>query len=206
MNKNYLNNVRLRERRLSAHQCLACGKQLEEDYTSIYCEACREKRNKNAREERKWYQGHKICPRCRRIEIGPSESCCPECRAKLCANVMKNRKREQYNEEHAVWSKKAYANCVENGICTRCRKRKADNGYRTCGICREKDGVTRQVRNNAQFNREIKEKQGLCCFCNEKALPGYRVCQFHYDMCIDKLKDPKCVANRKKSKLRSIKF
>lgn len=51
MNKNYLNNVRLRERRLSAHQCLACGKQLEEDYTSIYCEACREKRNKNAREE-----------------------------------------------------------------------------------------------------------------------------------------------------------
>lgn len=106
MNKNYLNNVRLRERRLSAHQCLTCGKQLEEDYTSVYCEACREKRNKNAREERKWYQGHKICPRCRRIEIGPSESCCPECRAKLCANVMKNRKREQYNEEHAVWSKK----------------------------------------------------------------------------------------------------
>lgn len=51
MNKNYLNNVRLRERRLSARQCLACGKQLEEDYTSIYCEACREKRNKNAREE-----------------------------------------------------------------------------------------------------------------------------------------------------------
>lgn len=106
MNKNYLNNVRLRERRLSAHQCLACGKQLEEDYTSVYCETCREKRNKNAREEREWYQSHKICPRCRKVEIGSSESCCPECRAKLCENVMKNRKREQYNEEHAVWSKK----------------------------------------------------------------------------------------------------
>ena len=119
---------------------------------------------------------------------------------------MKNRKREQYNEEHAVWSKKAYANCVENGICTRCRKRKADNGYRTCGICREKDRVTRQARNNTQFNREKKEKQGLCCFCNEKALPGYKVCQFHYDMCIDKLKDPKCIAGRKKIRPRSIKF
>lgn len=106
MNKNYLNNVRLRERRLSAHKCLACGKQLEEDYTSVYCEICREKRNKNAREEREWYQSHKICPRCRKVEIGPNESCCPECRAKLCANVMKNRKREQYNEEHAIWSKK----------------------------------------------------------------------------------------------------
>lgn len=38
MNKNYLNNLRLRERRLSAHKCLACGKQLEENYTSVYCE------------------------------------------------------------------------------------------------------------------------------------------------------------------------
>ena len=42
--------------------CVGCGEKLDRE--GSYCKKCREKINKNVREQRHWYQDNGICPRC----------------------------------------------------------------------------------------------------------------------------------------------
>lgn len=34
--------------------------------------------------------------------------------------------------------------------------------------------------------REYREKNGLCFFCDEQRKPGYKLCERHYQMNVDK--------------------
>lgn len=163
--------------------CTECGKPRDNIY--VMCDACRNKMRVNQNETRKWYQQNGICPRCKKEKLYGDEKQCLECNAKSYEKVVKSRDRDHYNETHREWSKRTHHEAISKGICTRCRKRKADHGYKTCGICRAKDAEKKRLRNVDKITREEKAELGLCYWCMEPVKPGYKTCQRCYDRCVE---------------------
>ena len=177
---------RLLENRKTNGLCIDCGNALDRD--GVRCVKCNEKNNKESKEDRKWYRENGICPRCRKNIILGTENVCPECSAYAYEITMNSRERlgkEHYNKVHKEWSKRTHHEMIQNGICTRCRKRKADYGYKTCGICREKGREYKRMK-YGKPDRSERYKQGLCYFCDNPIKDGYKVCEKHYKMNVEK--------------------
>ena len=177
---------RLLEKRKANGLCIDCGNVLDRD--GVRCVKCNEKNNKESKEDRKWYRENGICPRCRKNIILGTENVCPECSAYAYEITMNSRERlgkEHYNKVHKEWSKRTHHEMIQKGICTRCRKRKADYGYKTCGICREKGRKYKRVK-YGKPDRSERRKQGLCYFCDNPVKDGYKVCEKHYKMNVEK--------------------
>ena len=177
---------RLLENRKANGLCIDCGNVLDRD--GVRCVKCNEKNNKESKEDRKWYRENGICPRCRKNIILGTENVCPECSAYAYEITMNSRERlgkEHYNKVHKEWSKRTHHEMIQKGICTRCRKRKADYGYKTCGIWREKGRKYKRVK-YGKPDRSERYKQGLCYFCDNPIKDGYKVCEKHYKMNVEK--------------------
>ena len=86
---------------------------------------------------------------------------------------------------------------IEKGICTRCRKRKADNGFKTCGICRAK--IRQYKRNQSKYKIPLSERylHGLCYFCDNPVKSGYKVCEEHYQKNLEYARSEKANKARK---------
>lgn len=68
-------------------------------------------------------------------------------------------------------------------------------GRSTCGICADKNRKMKaETSHNIGF--EMREKLHMCRFCSNPVKSGYKVCEKHYQMCVDKLKHPKCIEAR----------
>lgn len=158
--------------------CAKCGKPLDRD--GSLCVSCNSKRKTYNRETYKALQEVGICPRCRKNKLYGDEKWCIECTAKESEYRMKNRDCEHYNEIHRTWAKQQYQKDKENGICTRCHKRKADYGHSTCGICRDKNRRQKSKAYRKKPDRSERYKQGLCYFCDNPIKEGYKVCEKHY--------------------------
>lgn len=171
------------ERRKSNGLCIDCGNPLDRE--GLRCKKCCEKRSKWEREHRQWYLSHKICPRCGKNDLMGDETICPECRAKSVNNSLKNQEKDEYNVYQRNWSKSTYQKRKESGICTRCGKRKATQGLTTCAMCRARDNETRRIRKGFS-DRSDRSKIGLCYFCDNPVKKGYKVCEKHYQMNIEK--------------------
>lgn len=197
-----------KENRKSNGLCVGCGKPI--DRNGVYCTKCREKINKTIRERRQWYLSHKICPRCGKNDLMGNETRCLECRAKEVNNALKNRNKSTYNSYHNEWAKSTYQKRKEAGVCTRCGKRKATEGYTTCAMCRERGNASRRARNGVSDRSERIEK-GICYFCDNPVKTGYKVCEKHYQMNVEKAargrethKAQEYIKNVKKIKYRSF--
>lgn len=130
---------------------------------------------------KKDYHGYiklKICPSCRKNRLFGDERSCPECAADSYERTM-GASKEHKNKIHREWSKKTHSEMIENGICTRCRKRKADAGFKTCGICRSRRTNYKRMKYGKEDRRERFEK-GLCYFCDNPIEEGYKVCEYHH--------------------------
>lgn len=182
---------RMLERRKANKLCRECGKPLDRD--GIRCIECNNKHNLNKTKDRIFYQSIGICPRCRAEKIYGEEKVCIECKHKLTQEVLATRNKETYNKNHAEWSRKTHKLMVEQGICYRCRKRKADFGYKTCGICRTK---LREYRREKDYKCRRNE-QGLCYYCNEPVKQGYKICEKHYQSNLYKTHSEKAVQARR---------
>ena len=105
----------------------------------------------------------------------------------------------RYSEYHLSERKKERTNkrrqqCREQGICTYCKKCKADKGYSRCASCREKfrvysaqarkrRGVMTPAEKKAVAERwDERCRLGLCRRCGEKPVDGRVNCQ----KCINK--------------------
>ncbi len=182
---------RLLDKRKSNGLCVGCGNPLDRD--GIYCATCRERINKTTRERRHWYQDNGICPRCGKVSLMGDEKVCPECRAESANEKSRIREenREKYNEKQRIIHGNIYNKRKEQEICTRCGKRKADKGYKTCGVCRAKTREYRRIK-YGKPNRSERFEQGLCYFCNNTLKDGYKVCEKHYQMNLQKFSNEKC--------------
>jgi hypothetical protein len=171
--KRYLQN------RIDSGLCPQCGKPMDRE--GFYCSQCLKTKAQEEKLDRHFYQDNGICPRCRKNKLYGDEKNCPECVAKEYGHTLKHREenRQHYNDLHRVWSKKAYDERKEKGICTRCGKRKADTGYYTCGKCRCIDREHKRMR-YGKPDRTDRYKQGLCYFCDNPIKKGYKVCEIHY--------------------------
>lgn len=71
--------------------------------------------------------------------------------------------------------RKYYQKNAESGICVKCGKRKADSGFKTCSVCREK------ARVRAAAKIAFYTDKGLCPNCGkEKDNPKYALCSSCY--------------------------
>lgn len=119
-----------------------------------------------------------ICPSCRQNMLFGDERSCPECMTESYARRMGVSK-EHKNKIQREWSKKTHAEMIEKGICTRCRKRKADIGFKTCGICRSRTKAYKRMKCSKE-DRRLRFEKGLCYFCDNPIEPGCKVCEFHH--------------------------
>ena len=188
---------RLIARRKEQGLCLKCGNTLDREGT--YCAECRKIINEEVKETRHWYQNHGICPQCRNNNLFGDEKVCPECSAKAYEYAMRSRERlgkEHYNLQQAELHKNQHYKRIELGICTRCGKREADSGYKTCGICRAKTRNYKRIK-YGKPSRSERWKQGLCYFCDNPIKDGYKVCEKHYQMNVEKSNSSKAKEARK---------
>ena len=162
--------------------CVDCRKSL--DRRGIRCSDCNNKHNIHVKERREWYQSAGICPRCGKNPILGDEKACPECNSYAYSiNIRINQ--DKKNKSHAEYSRKVYAERKAQGICTRCGKRKADHGYAMCSICRIKDRNRQRIAYGKPDRRE-RYLSGLCFFCDNPIKDGYKVCEKHYQMNVEK--------------------
>lgn len=191
---------RQRYEKLKANNlCAHCGKPL--DRQGALCTACKDKHNAYNRDIYKKLQAVGVCPRCGKNLLYGDEKSCIDCRAKSAKATAKKRTADvkKYNEQQKVWRKARYEKDKENGICTHCRKRKADPGYRTCTYCRE-------IMRNARIKmpkRTDRYEQRLCFFCDNPVKPGYKVCEKHYQQNVKNATCEKANLARQKTKERS---
>lgn len=189
---------RMRDKRKEQGLCIYCGNPI--DTEGSRCTECKKKFNNARNKDRKFLQSIGICPRCQKNKLYGDEKQCPECSAKGYSLAMKSRERlgkEHYNKNHAEWSKKEHHRRIEQGICTRCGKCKADYGFKTCGICRDKERKYKCVK-YGKPDRSERYKQGLCYFCDNPIKNGYKVCEKHYQMNVEKANSNKAKDARKK--------
>lgn len=179
------------------HLCVQCGKTLEKNCTKVYCEECSDKRKNTTNTTRRVLQQNGICPRCGKNRIIGDEKQCLECNAKAYEYNINFYTREERNKQHAAWSKRTHHEMIEKGICTRCRKRKADNGFKTCGICRAK--IRQYKRNKSKCKITLSERylHGLCYFCDNPVKAGYKVCEEHYQKNLEYARSEKADKSRK---------
>lgn len=172
--------------------CLNCGKPLDRD--GAYCVSCNDKRNADNVAMRLCYIKSGVCPICRSEPILGSEKSCPECRAKSSEKRAENRSqnKQKYNENHRNYSRSKYQERKENGICTRCGKRKAKAGYSTCEMCQFKNREYKRIKYGRKPDRTERIEYGICYFCENPIKDGYKVCEKHYEMNVKKLNNEKC--------------
>lgn len=95
------------------------------------------------KDERDFYRSLGLCPRCGKNKLLGTERNCPECRSK---SADYERKRYALHHDERLAQRNAsfnrlYAERKAQGICVRCRKRKADKNHVTCTYCRKRDNL-----------------------------------------------------------------
>lgn len=166
--------------------CPRCGNVL--DRKGYYCSSCLEKVNQYHRDNRRFYIENGICPVCGKEKLYGDEKQCISCRQKAyerkksSTNEQKNRYREHFREQQ----KSLYKERSEKGICTRCGKRKADEGKKKCRICLNKDSEIHRKRTFGEKSiREYRKENHLCYYCgNEIDRKAGQICQSCFEICV----------------------
>lgn len=158
---------------VDAGLCVKCGK--ENDESGVFCSKCKEKDNRNKRANYSFYISIGICPRCHKEKLYGEERACLSCNAERYKRQL-NRDKERYNEIHRKSSKKIYDESSAKGICTRCNKRKAEEGKKCCKMCNEKRNAYRRAKRGG-IPRSERTAYGLCYLCGNKAKEGQGLCE-----------------------------
>lgn len=182
--------MRLYYRRKEAGLCVECGKPL--DTNTVKCKECTERINRNRRELEHWYQSNGICPECRQNNLMGDERICLECSAKRYSQRIAryNTNPEEFKAKDRAEQKKTRARRIEKGLCTKCGKVRANNGYKTCTKCRIK---ARNAKRNKQKDCKVEKKKdwvvnGKCWFCGEPVFNHTKLCEFHYNKSLEYVK------------------
>ena len=121
----------------------------------------------------------------------------------LCFGCCEKKREESKGRDQTESHKKAYNKAVENGMCVRCCKRKAEPGKKTCKWCNEKRKKAyreKQVQNGKYSRSEAKE-YGICSICLKEArLPGQNTCKSCYEMVVNRFKGTQ-TTNKLKDKI-----
>lgn len=172
---------RYRDKCKKEGRCTQCGKILS-DLTYVRCETCRKKHQENVKKAKEYYQRIGICPYCHKEHLYNGEKMCVECKSK----------KYEYDFLHGV-TRKGYGSSKrrllrekreKEGLCVRCGKRQAYPGRKRCSICLAKD---RESNKKQHTIAEYRKENGLCRYCDTKAMPGKKLCEYHYQKTCEQL-------------------
>ena len=159
------------------------------DREGHYCSECLEKANKYNRETRRFCREHHICTECRKEIVYGDDKVCFECRAKINdrRKPLTDEQKKRYGEKFKKQQKSMYQQRSEQGICTRCGKRKAATGRKKCAMCLEEDAyMHRKQRMNRPNAKDYRKENHLCYFCGKPIdLPIGKICS----ACMEKCKE-----------------
>lgn len=156
--------------------CPTCGKPIDRE--GHYCKSCAEKHTEYTRETRNFYRENGLCTVCGKEKVFGDEKRCPECRAK-CTNRIKltSEQIKRYYTQHNEYQKSLYEQRKEQGICTRCGKRKAIVGKTQCGICLQKEAERKRRKSYDKVNiREYRLNNRLCFNCGSPLDSNKKIC------------------------------
>lgn len=147
--------------------CPRCGNYMDRN-GGYYCSECLKKVREYRKENRRFFLENHLCTECGKVQVFGNEHQCPECRAKRRNNrkPLTDQQRTAHNENMRNHQKTLYQQRSDQGICTRCGKRKAIPGKKKCGICLQKDAEFHKKKNMNKPNiREYRESNHLCYYC-----------------------------------------
>lgn len=188
--------MKIYQKRKEAGLCVGCGKPMDNE-NGVYCTRCKGKRIARSRENRKYYKEHGICPTCGKNLLYGDEKRCLECRAyraNYYEKVEKHRteeEKEKSRRKSAEAERKRKEQRKKNGICVKCGKRKADGGFVTCPVCREKargrNAAKRQkceqmTKEDYLEKRRSYLRNGKCWICGEPVFVPHKLCEKHYNI------------------------
>lgn len=193
-NKREKQKMRYVERKQEG-KCCCCGKPIEEGNKTVYCDNCREKK----KESRRAYIENGVCPICKKNQVFYDRPYCVDCWEKnlkkskeyrLIHSEILNKKSNERKHRQIIERK-------EQGLCTKCGKRKADYGKATCTLCRTK--ATEYKRQLCGYGARMTYPDGFCKICGEPAYKNYKVCEKHYNNMVYLAHLPQTQEARKKN-------
>lgn len=126
--------------------CPRCGK--NRNNNGKYCTDCQT----YYRERRKELLAMKICPQCGREKLYGNEKACLDCTLRRIKKDEKKRKehREEIRQFNKEYYHRKHEERIANGLCTRCGKKKGDDGRKMCPMCRYKklNYIHERIANN----------------------------------------------------------
>ena len=188
--------------RVAKGLCGYCGK--ENDNLPVkYCKACSEKRSRQNKERKEYYERHGWCNVCGNPEKMENSKMCYRCWETSYNAKQRRRSKSKTAEEKEAerlkvnaYNRERKQKALENGICYYCLKNKVIEGRRECLECLTKR--KKESEQKAQERRAIREnlrsyrlENHLCTKCGEPAKDGYKVCERHYQISIDNQKKAK---------------
>lgn len=156
------------QRRKENGLCPRCGKKLDRE--GHYCTECLKKDREYKQENRRFFRDNGLCHYCGKEMLYGQEKQCIKCREK------RYEKRKPLTEEQKIrygnnlkeQQRRLYKERSEQGICTRCGKRKAEPNRKKCGICLDKDAKqARKKRLCRQDEKERRRENNLCYRCGD---------------------------------------
>ena len=149
--------------------CVYC-KHRAADEGFCTCEICRSKQRKAQKERREWLKANGFCPQCGSEKIYGDEKICSECAAKKYSYNLEHKKK--MDASYYINRRNEYK---EKGICTKCRKRKAQEGKTMCPTCLIAHR-NRMQRYRGHIRRSERDGYGLCYICGKGATHG-KLCE-----------------------------
>lgn len=165
------------KRRKESGLCPCCGKTLDRE--GHYCTKCLEKVRKYKQENVDFYRKNHLCTECGKVKVPKTQRICPECLAK------RDKYRKPLDEKGKArirkYNHEQYDARSENGICTRCGKRKAAVGKKKCEICLAKNAEQHRLSRKPQKVgvKEYRITNHLCLWCGKPSQKGKKLCEEH---------------------------
>lgn len=184
-------SARFYRRRLEQGLCPRCGSEKPEG--GFYCDECREKQRNRNRKNRAFARQIGICPSCLKNKVFGDEKQCIDCREYHYSHraIFTEEQRQKHNEKQSIYHRQIHSERLEGGMCTRCGRRKAEEGKKKCKMCLVKDAEYHRSRYEGK--RQDREEKGLCIRCGSVMDRKGKICL----ACVEKCK-PKTTYDRKK--------
>ena len=142
-------DIKYKHKLIGQGLCPQCKQPNDRD--GYYCSECLKKHNERRKADYDFYIANGICRICGKDKAMPGTTYCESCSQRA---YIYNKRRFETNPEYVrehnrESSKKRYEECKAAGICTRCRKRKADYLKTKCKICLDKDALKHKYKYKA---------------------------------------------------------
>jgi hypothetical protein len=133
---------------------------------------------------REWLKENGFCVNCCIEKTWNNTTMCIECLDKHKERCEITRS-ESSKMQRKLYLKRKRELCVAFGVCRECLKRDAKAGKR-CVDCSIK--TKKRYREKGILPRSVRVELGLCYFCGEKAMTGWKTCEKHKKTMGDNLK------------------